>query len=143
MPSLFKEFPTVIQNSLRFSLTEFLTQHLERMPSMLVEPDRSLLDNPFIASVLTGIIDSKFDGVKRWTKVDFELPAEDLKQLLRDLEYELRRKKPTTQEVAEFKQVLGVLGREEKLPLDYWLFKRRLYYLSHKAKLVKTGSKRG
>lgn len=72
------------------------------MHYLLVEPDRSMIDTLLIASVLTGIIDSKFDGVKRWTKVDFELPAEDLKQLLRDLEYELRRKKPTKQEVVEF-----------------------------------------
>lgn len=124
MPRFFKELPTVIQNIFRSSLTEFMTQHLERMHYMLVEADRSMIANPLIASVLTGILDSKFDGVKRWTKVDFELPAEDLKQLLRDLEYELRRQKPMKQEVVEFQRVLGVLGREEELPLDYWLFKR-------------------
>lgn len=110
---------------------------------MLVEPYTSMIDTSLLASVLTGIIDSKFDGVKRWTKVDFELPAEDLKRLLRDLEYELRRKKPTTQEVAAFQQVLRVLGSEEKLPLDYWLFKRRLCYLSSKAELEKTEGKMG
>ncbi|MBG9516394.1 hypothetical protein ABE47_31065 [Bacillus thuringiensis] len=72
------------------------------MHYLLVEPDRSMIDTLLIESVFPGILVSKFDGVKRWTKVDFELPVEDLKQLLRDLEYELRRKNLMKQAAVEF-----------------------------------------
>ncbi|MEI4618229.1 hypothetical protein [Bacillus cereus] len=143
MFQLYKELPAVIQRSLRVSLQEFMVVHLEKMEYGLVSPGVSMVDTALVADVIVSIGTTRFLGKKRWTKVDFELPGEDLLRLLRELEYELRRKKPTKKEVEEYKQVLRVLGREEELPLDYWLFKRRFYYLSYKAELVKAGSARG
>ncbi|PGS83952.1 hypothetical protein COC69_01155 [Bacillus cereus] len=66
-----------------------MSQFLDGLYSTFVEPDDSLIATALIAVVLTVVI--KFYGVKRWTKVDFELSAEQLK---------LRRKKSMKQVVA-------------------------------------------
>ncbi|MGQ3740887.1 hypothetical protein [Bacillus sp. Fil] len=137
---IYKDLDTTVQQSFLASMRKTFTTFLEAEQFGFVEEGVSFVTDVFVQRVVEDLQEKR--SFQKWAQVDFEVPDEEMKDLLLQMEQSMRVKRCTPKQCSFYMNLVGDLGVEESIPSDYLYMKRRLAEMeAMKAKQVEAERK--
>ncbi|EOQ05349.1 hypothetical protein [Bacillus cereus] len=121
---LYKDLDATIKKSFLASILKTFTTFLEAAQFGFVEEGVSFITDDFVHRVVEDLQEKR--SFQKWAQVDFEVPDEEMKALLLQLESAMRVKRCTPRQQVFYMSLVEDLGLEESIPSDYLYMKRRL-----------------
>jgi len=121
---LYKDLDATIKKSFLASIRKTFITFLEDDQFGFVEEGVSVVTDAFIQRVVEDLQDKR--SFQKWAQVDFEVPDEEMKDLLLQMEQSMRVKRCTPKQRSFYMNLVEDLELEERIPSDYLYMKRRL-----------------
>ncbi|MCQ6306721.1 hypothetical protein [Bacillus cereus] len=121
---LYKDLDATMQKSFLASLRKTFITFLEAEQYGFVEEGVSFVTDAFVQRVVEDLQEKR--SFQKWVQVDFEVPDDEMKDLLLQMEQSMRVKRCTLKQRSFYRNLVEDLELEERIPSDYLYMKRRL-----------------
>ncbi|MCQ6288592.1 hypothetical protein [Bacillus cereus] len=121
---LYKDLDATMKKSFLASLRKTFITFLEDEHYVFVEEGVSFVTDAFVQRVVEDLQEKR--SFQKWAQVDFEVPDDEMKDLLLQMEQSMRVKRCTLKQRSFYMNLVEDLGLEECIPSDYLYMKRRL-----------------
>ncbi|MGQ3740361.1 hypothetical protein [Bacillus sp. Fil] len=132
---LFTDLDRPLQRGFLADLRGIVRTLLQDMDYVIVEEGVSFITDAFVQRVFVYLEQTRF--FQKW--IDVDVSAGDLKELLQQMEYSMRKRKSNLRQRNYFNSLLYDLDLREDIPTDYLCMKKRLLELKRMKEQQKDG----
>ena len=120
----YNELDTNIKKSFKLSIRNMVNEILEENEYREVEENVSIVSDTFVVEVVRGMMDKR--SFQKWGKVNFEIDDNEMKIVIKEIETNMRKKKPTQKQLNYYFNLLDQLEFGEDVTNDYFFFQRNM-----------------